>query len=78
MRKVLEGVVVSNKMNKTVVVKATSYKPHPRYKKLIECCKKFYAHDEKNEIEEGQTVMIQEVRPLSKLKCWKVVEVINS
>ena len=66
------GYVVSNKMDKTVVVKVDSYKSHPKYKKRYKVSKKFYAHTEQP-IEEGVMVTIQETRPISKLKHWLVV-----
>ena len=72
-RKIREGVVLSNKMDKTVTVKVDRRMPHPRLGKVIVLSKKYYAHtDEKLEI--GQRVKIQETRPLSKLKRWRVIE----
>ncbi len=69
------GIVVSNKMNKTIVVKVTSYKTHAKYKKRYMVSKKFYAHlDDPAACQEGDKVTIQETRPLSKLKRWKFVE----
>lgn len=70
------GVVISNKMNKTVTVKVTRKMRHPKYGKVIERSKKYYAHDDSDTIELGQTVRIMETRPLSKLKRWRVVEVV--
>lgn len=70
------GVVISNKMNKTVTVKVTRKMRHPRYGKVIERSKKYYAHDDSNILELGQKVRIMETRPLSKLKRWRVVEVV--
>ena len=75
-RKVNIGVVVSNKMDKTVTVKVTKKLRHPKYGKVINRSKKYYAHDESDTIEMGQTVRIMETRPLSKLKRWRVVEVV--
>ncbi len=72
-RKLKTGVVVSNKMNKTVVVKVQRTFRHPKYEKVITRDKKYYAHCE-TPIEEGATVSIVETRPISKLKCWRVVE----
>lgn len=66
------GVVVSTKMNKTVVVKVDARHPHPKYKKLVRTSKKFYAHDETGVCKTGDTVTIEETRPLSKLKRWRV------
>ena len=71
-RKVLEGEVVSNKMQKTVVVKVTRKVRHPKYEKLIEMRKKYYAHTDKD-LEVGQKVKIMHCRPFSKLKRWRVV-----
>lgn len=75
-RKEHVGVVISNKMDKTVTVKVSRKMRHPRYQKVIERSKKFYAHDESDTLEIGQTVRIVETRPLSKLKRWRVVEAI--
>ncbi|MCA9727887.1 MAG: 30S ribosomal protein S17 [Candidatus Eisenbacteria bacterium] len=77
MRKTREGVVVSNKMDRTVVVAQKRRVPHPLYKRYITVTKKFYAHDEKNECGIGDTVRIMETRPLSKLKRWRVVSVLE-
>lgn len=70
------GVVVSNKMEKTVTVKVTRKMRHPQYGKVVERSQKCYAHDETNALQEGQKVRIEETRPLSKLKRWRVVEVL--
>lgn len=75
-RKTTEGIVVSNKMDKTVTVKVTRKMRHIKYGKVVERSKKFYAHDESDAIEVGQKVRIMETRPLSKLKRWRVVEVV--
>ncbi len=75
-RKVFVGVVVSNKMDKTVVVKVERRFLHPRYGKPVVRHKKFMAHDENNICEEGDVVKIMETRPLSKRKRWRVVEII--
>jgi small subunit ribosomal protein S17 len=77
MRKTREGVVVSNKMDRTVVVAQKRRVPHPLYKRYITVTKKFYAHDEGNECGIGDTVRIMETRPLSKLKRWRVVSVLE-
>ena len=69
------GVVVSNKMDKTVTVAVTRKMRHARYQKVFERTKKYYAHDESDALEIGQKVLIVETRPLSKLKRWRVVEV---
>ncbi|MEO0295538.1 MAG: 30S ribosomal protein S17, partial [candidate division WOR-3 bacterium] len=71
------GIVVSDKMDKTVVVLVERRVRHPLYKKEIKKRKKFYAHDEKNECKIGDKVKIMETRPLSKLKRWRVVEIIE-
>ena len=76
-RKTFEGVVVSDKMNKTVVVLHRRKVKHPVYGKYIARDKKFYAHDEENKCRVGDTVRIMETRPLSKLKRWRVVEIVS-
>jgi len=68
------GVVVSNKMDKTVTIQVTRKMRHPKYHKVIERSKKFYAHDESNALAIGQKVRIAETRPMSKLKRWRVIE----
>lgn len=75
-RKSLIGVVVSNRMQKTIVVRVERRFPHPRYRKIIRRFKKFYAHDEQNQARIGDTVRIIETRPLSKLKRWRLVEIL--
>lgn len=69
-----KGLVTSDKMDKTIVVSVHTYKSHPKYKKRYRITKKFYAHDENNSYKEGDVVVIEETRPTSKLKRWKVVE----
>ena len=76
-RKVREGIVVSNKMDKTVVVEQRRRVPHPIYKRYITLTKKYYAHDEKNECQIGDFVRIMETRPLSKQKHWRVAEILE-
>lgn len=76
-RKVKVGKVISNKMDKTVVVSVVTSAKHPLYKKIIKKRTKFYAHDEKNLCQIGDVVQIMETRPLSKLKRFRVVEVLN-
>lgn len=73
-RKELVGVVISNKMEKTVTVKVSFKMRHPKYQKVIERSNKYYAHDESDALEIGQKVRMMETRPLSKLKRWRVVE----
>ena len=75
--KELIGVVLSNKMQKTIVVEVTRKKAHPMYKRVIAIRKKFYAHDEKNEAHSGDVVRIEESRPLSKLKRWTLKEIVR-
>ena len=74
----LEGVVVSNKMDKTIVVEVVNFKTHSKYKKQYKVNKKHKAHDEKNECQVGDMVVIQECRPLSKDKCWRLLKKANS
>ena len=76
-RKQRVGEVVSNKMTKTIVVRVERRFPHPRYKKIVTAYKKFYAHDEKAEAKIGDTVCIEESRPLSKLKRWTLIRVVE-
>ncbi len=76
-RKVLVGRVVSDKMNKTVIVAVESYRRHPLYKKLVRKTKKYAAHDEENRCRVGDVVRIVETRPLSRTKRWRVVEVLG-
>jgi len=74
-RKRLEGVVTSDKMDKTVVVAVTTTKRHPRYGKVMRLVKKYKAHDENNECREGDRVLIIESRPISRHKRWSIVSV---
>ena len=76
-RKERVGEVVSNKMTKTIVVRVQRRFPHAKFKKIVTDYKKFYAHDEKAEARIGDTVRIEETRPLSKLKRWRLVEVVE-
>ncbi|HUC31043.1 MAG TPA: 30S ribosomal protein S17 [Candidatus Acidoferrum sp.] len=76
-RKEVVGEVVSNRMRKTIVVQVTRKKSHPFYGRVIARHKKFYAHDEKNEAHVGDFVRIQETRPVSKLKRWKLKDIIR-
>ncbi|OLD64163.1 MAG: 30S ribosomal protein S17 [Chloroflexi bacterium 13_1_20CM_50_12] len=71
------GVVVSNKMNKTIVVAVESLKKHRIYKRTYKQTKRFYAHDEENTCQIGDLVRIEETRPLSKLKRWRLVEIMK-
>ncbi|CCY24331.1 MAG: 30S ribosomal protein S17 [Brachyspira sp.] len=76
-KKEKQGIVVSSKMNKTVVVRVADYEPHPKYKKIIESNKNYKAHDENNICNEGDTVRIIESKPLSGDKRWSVLEVVE-
>ncbi len=77
LRKERIGVVTSNKMEKSIVVSETRKVKHPLYGKFVLKTKKYVAHDELNDCNIGDTVKIMETRPLSKLKCWRLVEVIE-
>ncbi len=77
-KRVLTGTVVSDKTDKTVVVRVERRVKHPLYGKIIKQSKKYHAHDESNEYREGETVRIEETRPISKLKTWKVVGRVNA
>ena len=77
LRKERIGVVSSNKMEKTIVVSETMRMKHPMYGKFVLKTKKYTAHDEKNECQEGDKVLIQETRPLSKNKRWRLVRIIE-
>ncbi len=77
LRKERIGVVVSNKMEKTIVVAERRKVKHPVYGKFVNKTTKFYAHDETNTCSIGDTVKIMETRPLSKKKCWRLVEIIE-
>ncbi len=76
-RKERVGEVISNKMAKTIIVRVERRYPHPRFKKVVTGYKKFYAHDEKNEAKVGDRVRIEETRPLSKTKRWRLVGVVE-
>jgi small subunit ribosomal protein S17 len=76
-RKVQVGKVVSDKMEKTIVVAVETYKKHDLYHKRIKYTKKFKAHDEKNEAKIGDVVKIMETRPMSKDKSWRMVEIVE-
>jgi len=77
LRKERIGLVVSNSMDKTVVVAVQQKKKHPKYGKFVKKTTKFYAHDEKNECSVGDLVSIMETRPLSKMKRWRFVKIIE-
>ena len=76
-RKERVGEVISNKMAKTIVVRVERRFPHPQFKKVVTAYTKFYAHDEKSAAKPGDTVRIEETRPLSKLKRWRLVEIVD-
>jgi small subunit ribosomal protein S17 len=77
LRKERTGLVVSNKMEKSIVVQIDHREKHPIYGKFVKRRSRFVAHDEKNECNVGDTVRIMETRPLSKNKCWRLVEIIE-
>lgn len=77
-RKERVGEVVSDRMTKTIVVRVERRFRHPQFKKVVTSFKKLYAHDEKEEASIGDLVRIQETRPLSKTKCWRLVEILNA
>jgi len=77
-RKQRVGEVVSNKMTKTIVVRVERRFPHPQFKKIVTSYKKFYAHDENSQAKVGDTVCIEESRPLSRLKRWTLVKVVET
>lgn len=76
-RKVRVGIVVSSKMDKTIVVRIDRTMKHPLYLKTVRTFSKLYAHDEKNDAREGDTVRVAETRPLSKSKRWRLVEIVE-
>ena len=76
-RKEVVGEVLANRMSKTIVVQVTRKKSHPFYGRVVARNKKFYAHDEKNEAHVGDIVRIEETRPLSKLKRWKLKDIVR-
>ena len=76
-RKTRTGEVVSSRMNKTIIVRTEARVPHPKFGKIVKQMRKFYAHDEENQAKAGDTVRIMETRPISKLKRWRLVAVIQ-
>jgi small subunit ribosomal protein S17 len=76
-RKTRTGEVISSGMNKTIVVRTVTRVPHAKFGKIVKQMGKFYAHDEQNKAKTGDTVRIMETRPLSKLKRWRLVEVVK-
>ena len=77
LRKERIGLIVSNKMDKSIVVQVTRNVKHPIYGKFVKKSTKFIAHDEKNDCNIGDTVRIMETRPISKNKCWRLVEIVE-
>jgi small subunit ribosomal protein S17 len=77
LRKTRVGFVVSNKMNKTLVVEHVARVPHPRFNKIVKKSKKYYVHDEKGEAQIGDKVRIVETKPISKTKCWALQEILS-
>ena len=77
LRKQRQGVVTSDKMDKTIVVAAKFKEKHPIYGKFVQKTKKYHAHDEQNDAHIGDTVLIMETRPLSKTKRWRLVEIVE-
>ena len=77
LRKVRTGVVFSNKMDKTIIIASKFKEKHPIYGKFVQHTKKYYAHDEQNEANVGDTVLIMETRPLSKTKRWRLVRIVE-
>lgn len=77
LQKTLEGVVISNRMQKSVVVRVERTVRHPLYEKIIRKSSKFMAHDEENKCRVGDRVVIRETRPISKRKCWRVVSIVS-
>ncbi len=77
-KRILQGTVVSDKGDKTVVVKVERRVKHPLYAKIIRLSKKYHAHDEGNEFKAGEVVRIEETRPISKLKTWRVLDRVNA
>ena len=77
-KRILQGTVVSDKGDKTVVVKVERRVKHPLYAKIIRLSKKYHAHDEGNQFHEGDTVRIEETRPVSKLKTWRVIDRVDT
>ncbi len=76
-RKIREGLVVSNKMNQTAVIAVVERVRHAKYDKFVLRTKKLYAHDEANDVNVGDRVRVMEVRPMSKLKRWRIVEILE-
>ena len=77
LRKQRQGVVVSDKMDKTIVIAAKFKEKHPIYGKFVQKTKKYHAHDENNDAHVGDTVLVMETRPLSKTKRWRLVQIVE-
>ena len=76
-QRTIMGIVISNKMNKTIVVQTERKVKHPLYGKYVKRFSRMYAHDEENACHIGDQVLIQQTRPISKTKCWKLVEIVK-
>jgi len=76
-RRILRGTVVSDKMDKTIVVEVSTLRDHPIYRKRVRTTKKYYAHDEQNQCGAGDLVTISETRPFSRLKRWRLLEIVE-
>jgi small subunit ribosomal protein S17 len=76
LRKERVGIVTSDKMDKTIVVEVVRRVPHPKFRKIIKRTTRLYAHDEKSEAKAGDKVRIAETKPMSKSKCWRLIEVL--
>ncbi len=76
-KRVLKGTVVASAMDKTVVVEVTTLKAHPVYKKRFRASRKYYAHDDQNQCQVGDVVLISEARPYSKTKRWRLIDIIQ-
>jgi small subunit ribosomal protein S17 len=77
-KRILTGIIVSDKTDKTVVVKVERRVKHPLYGKIVKQSKKYHAHDEGNDFRQGETVRIEETRPISKLKTWRVLDKVDT
>lgn len=77
LRKTRVGMVTSDKMSKTIVVEVTRRVPHPRFKKIVKKTSRFFVHDEDGKAAEGDRVLIEETKPISKKKCWELKEILS-
>lgn len=76
-RKVRQGIVVSDKMDKSIIIRVDRTMRHPLYNKIIQKSSKLYAHDDKNDAKLGDVVRVMETRPYSKTKCWRLIEIVQ-